>query len=53
MLQDSPENIAKRLIDTDDDDNVIENLERDLKTDIKDMEHTVIAWIGARTVKSC
>jgi len=41
LNEDSPENIAKRLIDTDDDDNVIENLERGLKTDIKDVRYFI------------
>ena len=41
LLQDSHENIAKRLIDTDDDGNVIEDLERDLKTDIKDIRYFI------------
>ena len=41
LLQDSPENIARRMIDTDDYDNVIENCEHDLKTDIKDVKYFI------------
>ena len=41
VLQDSPENIAKRMIDTDDYDNVIENAERDIKTNIKDTRYFI------------
>ena len=41
LLQDSPENIARRMIDTDDYDNVIENPVRDFKTDIKDVKYFI------------
>ena len=41
LLQDSPENIAKRMIDTDDDDSIIENSNRNVKEDIKDARYFI------------
>jgi shikimate kinase len=41
VLHDSPENIAKRMIETDEDDNIIENLEIDLKENIKDARYFI------------
>jgi hypothetical protein len=38
VLQDTPENIASRMIDTDDYDNIIENQVRNRKEDIRDIK---------------
>ena len=47
LLYDSPENIANRMIDTDDDDNVIENLERNYKEDIRDIKYFISRYKNA------
>jgi shikimate kinase len=44
VLQDSPENIADRMIDTDEDDNVLENSKRDRKTDIRDIKYFITRY---------
>jgi len=41
VLQDSPENIANRMIDTDEDDNVLVNFKRDRKDDIRDIKYFI------------
>ena len=41
VLQDSPENIADRVVYTDENDNVIENPVRDVKTDIRDIKYFI------------
>ena len=41
VLQDSPENIVKRLVYTDDYDIVIENPERDYKAELKDIRYFI------------
>ena len=40
-LQDSPENIAKRLVYTDENDNIIENHLSDIKQEIKDVKYFI------------
>ncbi|MDR1111333.1 MAG: hypothetical protein LBP92_11735 [Deltaproteobacteria bacterium] len=40
-LQDTPENIAKRIIYTDENDNLIENIESDLQRDIDDIKYYI------------
>ena len=44
VLQDSPENIVDRMIYTDDADNVIENPERDRKTEISDIKYFICRY---------
>jgi shikimate kinase len=41
VLYDSPENIADRIVETDDFDNVIENQTRDIKADIRDIRYFI------------
>ena len=44
LLQDSPENIVKRLVYTDDEDNVLENPERNFKEELKDIRHFITRY---------
>ena len=41
VLHDSPENIARRMIDTDENDNIIESCERDIKADLKVVKYFI------------
>lgn|GEM_PF-6747090 len=54
LLQDSPENIAKRVIYTDENDNLIENLDIDINREISDIKYFIsrykkaFSWIENR-----
>jgi len=47
VLQDTPENIADRMIETDDNDIIIENQESDRKQDIKDVKYFISRYKNA------
>jgi len=47
VLQDTPENIADRMVDTDDNDIIIENRESDRKEDIKDIKYFISRYKSA------
>ena len=47
VLQDTPENIAKRLVYTDANDNVIENPVTDYRADIRDIKYFISRYKSA------
>jgi len=47
VLQDEPENIARRMIETDDEDNIIENYVGDFKEDLRDVKYFISYYKNA------
>ena len=47
VLQDTPENIARRVVYTDENDNIMENPETDLRADIRDIKYFVARYKNA------